>query len=135
MIVANAEVAGGLSGKDPACRFVRQILERIGDKWTVLVVRVLSSGPMRFNAIMRAVEGVSHRMLTLTLRELEKDGLVKRTAYLTIPPKVEYELTGLGQSLIDPLAALSAWAQQNRAAVEAARTEFEVTAKLTDVNK
>jgi len=69
-------------------------------------------------------------MLTLTLRELEKDGLVKRTAYPTIPPKVEYELTGLGHSLIEPLTALSAWAQQNRTAVEAARKEFEVDAKL-----
>jgi DNA-binding HxlR family transcriptional regulator len=108
------------------CRAFGQTLDRIGDKWTVMVVGALSKGPMRFNALMRRIGGVSHRMLTLTLRGLERDGLVNRTAYPTIPPKVEYELTELGRSLIGPLRALAAWTQRNRAAVEAARARFDV---------
>ena len=107
------------------CRAVGQALDRIGDKWTVMVVGTLSNGAMRFNAIMRAIGGVSHRMLTLTLRGLERDGLVKRTAYATIPPKVEYELTDLGSSLIVPLQALATWAQRHRPAMEAARARFD----------
>jgi len=110
---------------DPVdCRAVGQVLDRIGDKWTVMVVGALSKGPMRFNAIMRFIGGVSHRMLTLTLRNLESDGLVTRTAYATIPPKVEYELSDLGRSLIEPLEVLATWAQHNRPAVEEARARF-----------
>ena len=107
------------------CRAVLQMLDRIGDKWTVMVVGVLSDGPMRFNAIMRAIDGVSHRMLTITLRGLESDGLVTRTAYATIPPKVEYELTELGRSLKEPLSSLASWVVRNRPAMEAARMRFE----------
>jgi DNA-binding HxlR family transcriptional regulator len=107
------------------CRLMAQILDRVGDKWTILVVGFLSSGPMRFNEIMRAIEGVSHRMLTFTLRRLEQDGLVTRTAYPTIPPKVEYELTKLGHSLTGPLKTLADWAERNRPRIEAARTRFE----------
>ena len=106
------------------CRAVLQLLDRIGDKWTVTVVGALSRGPLRFNAIMRAIDGISHRMLTLTLRSLECDGLVKRTAYATIPPTVEYELTRLGRSLIDPLKTIADWARRNRPEIEAARTRF-----------
>ncbi|MDG4878518.1 helix-turn-helix domain-containing protein [Mesorhizobium sp. WSM4935] len=107
------------------CRAVGQILDRIGDKWTVMVVGALSNGPLRFNAIMREIGGVSHRMLTLTLRGLERDGLVTRTAYATIPPKVEYELTELGRSLIEPLRVLATWAIKHRPAMERARAKFE----------
>jgi DNA-binding HxlR family transcriptional regulator len=107
------------------CRVVIQILARIGDKWTVMVVGALRDGPVRFNGLMRNIDGVSHRMLTLTLRALEADGIVMRTAYATIPPKVEYELTELGRSLIDPLAALATWVKQNRAAIDAARMLYE----------
>jgi len=107
------------------CRAVGQILDRIGDKWTVMVVGALSKGPLRFNVIMREIGGVSHRMLTLTLRGLERDGLVTRTAYATIPPKVEYELTELGHSLIEPLQVLGNWAIQNRSVMERARAEFD----------
>ena len=103
------------------CRILGQVLDRIGDKWTVMVVGGLSKGPMRFNALLRLIGGVSHRMLTLTLRGLEHDGLVKRTVYPTVPPKVEYELTETGASLIKPLSALAAWAQKNQPAIEAAR--------------
>ncbi|QKL59394.1 helix-turn-helix transcriptional regulator (plasmid) [Ralstonia solanacearum] len=107
-----------------SCRLVLEILSRIGDKWTVMVIGTLADGPMRFNAILRAISGISHRMLTLTLRGLEQDGLVKRTAYATIPPKVEYELTELGLSLIEPLRALGDWAVRNRPAIAAARAHF-----------
>jgi len=115
------------------CRAAGQVLDRIGDKWTVMVVGTLSKGPMRFNAMMRVIGGVSHRMLTLTLRGLERDGLVKRTAYPTIPPKVEYELTELGRSLIGPLKTLAAWTQRNRCAVEAARARFDADGEDTQV--
>lgn len=104
------------------CKALGRVLDRIGDKWTVMVVGALSRGPVRFNALLRLIGGVSHRMLTLTLRGLEQDGLVKRTVYPTIPPKVEYELTEIGRSLIEPLHVLSSWATTNLPAIEAART-------------
>jgi DNA-binding HxlR family transcriptional regulator len=107
------------------CGTVLEVLDRIGDKWTVMVVGALSQGPMRFNAIMRIVNGVSHRMLTITLRGLERDGLVKRTAHATIPPKVVYELTESGRSLIEPLKTVAAWAAQNRRTIVAARERFD----------
>ena len=106
------------------CRGLAQIIDRIGDKWTVMVVGHLSAGPMRFTALMRAIPGVSHRMLTLTLRGLQRDGLARRTALATIPPRVDYELTGLGQSLTGPLAALAAWASANRPEIERARQDY-----------
>lgn len=111
------------------CRVLCQTLDRVGDKWTVMVVGTLSYSPMRFNALMRAIGGISHRMLTLTLRSLERDGLLTRTAYPTIPPKVEYQLTELGQSLIEPLQVLKGWAVQNQAAIEDARSEFDKTSQ------
>ena len=103
------------------CRALGAVLDRIADKWTIMVVGILSKGPIRFNAIMRCVPGVSHRMLTLTLRGLARDGLVKRTPYATIPLRVDYELTALGHSLIKPLAGLASWAKEHRSKIEAAR--------------
>jgi len=91
----------------------------------IMVVGVLSKGPLRFNAMMRQIGGVSHRMLTLTLRSLERDGLVSRTAYATIPPRVEYELTDAGRSLIKPLRVLSNWAIEYRPIIEKARMTFD----------
>lgn len=123
--VSGQPKAGFVEHDPDECRAVGQILDRIGDKWTVMVVGALSNGPLRFNAIMREIGGVSHRMLTLTLRGLEQDGLVTRTAYATIPPKVVYELTDLGSSLIEPLRVLAAWAVRHRPAMEAARTSFQ----------
>jgi len=108
-----------------ACVAVSELLARIGDKWTVLVVELLEGGPMRFNEIRRTISAISQRMLTLTLRDLERDGLVTRTIYPTIPPKVEYELTKLGRSLYEPIAGLALWARDNRAAIEAARMRFD----------
>lgn len=114
------------------CRAIGQILDRIGDKWTIMVVGVLAKKKLRFNEIMREIGGVSHRMLTLTLRGLERDGLVTRTAYNAIPPKVEYELTELGRSLIEPLRILACWSTQHRSAVETARKDFDYRATVGD---
>jgi DNA-binding HxlR family transcriptional regulator len=105
-------------------RAVTETLARIGDKWTVMVVGALHQGPMRYNQIRRAVEGISQRMLTLTLKGLEEDGLVNRTMYPTIPPRVDYELTDLGCKLIVPLKSLYDWAVENRPAMLAAREKF-----------
>lgn len=107
------------------CRALADILMRIGDKWTVMVVGVLSQGSMRYSQIFKLVDGVSQRMLTLTLKSLERDGLVSRTVYPTIPPRVDYALTKRGQTLIVPLHALWTWAQANRAAIEDTRLEFD----------
>jgi DNA-binding HxlR family transcriptional regulator len=107
------------------CKAFGNVLDRVGDKWTVMVVGALSDGPLRFNALQRAIEGVSHRMLTLTLRGLERDGLVKRTPFATVPPRVDYELTKLGYSLKPALEVLAGWVHANRAAVAAARKAFD----------
>jgi DNA-binding HxlR family transcriptional regulator len=109
-----------------SCRPVTEILARIGDKWSILVVKCLSDGPMRFNELKRSINGVSQRMLTLTLRGLERDGLVLRTVTPTIPPRVDYELTDLGMSLQSAVRALGDWAITNRAAVEAARERYDL---------
>jgi DNA-binding HxlR family transcriptional regulator len=110
---------------------VADVLSRIGDKWTVYVVRLLSDGSMRFNEIKRAIPAISQRMLTLTLRGLERDGLVTRTIYPTIPPRVDYELTDLGRTLITTLMAMGEWAVSNRAKVEKARAAFDAKEKKT----
>ncbi len=107
------------------CRAVSEILARVGDKWTVLVVGVLGDGPKRFSEIRRALGSISQRMLTLTLRGLERDGLVTRTVFPTIPPRVDYELTKLGRSLLKPVNGLGLWARQNRAAIADARRRFD----------
>ena len=108
-----------------SCLAVSEMLARIADKWTVLVVELLKDGSMRFNEIRRTINGISQRMLTLTLRDLERDGLVTRTVYPTIPPRVEYELTQLGHTLGEPIAAVAAWVRRNRPAIEAARKTFD----------
>jgi DNA-binding HxlR family transcriptional regulator len=107
------------------CRAIADILTLIGDKWTVLVVGALSHGSMRYSDILKQIEGISQRMLTLTVRNLERDGLVLRTQYPTIPPRVDYMLTERGQTLVIPLNGLWAWAQQNRAVLSQARREFD----------
>lgn len=107
------------------CRAVSEVLDRVGDKWSVLVVATLGDGPMRFNELRRAIASVSQRMLTLTLRGLERDGLVTRTMFPTIPPRVDYELTELGCSLLKPVNALGTWARQNREKIQQARIQFD----------
>ena len=113
------------------CRAVSEVLARVGDKWTVLVVGELGQGPRRFNEIRKALGSISQRMLTLTLRGLERDGLATRTVYPTIPPKVEYELTALGRSLLVPVSGIGLWARQNRAAIQQARQRFDATVDKT----
>jgi DNA-binding HxlR family transcriptional regulator len=107
------------------CRSVASVLARVGDKWSVLVIMLLGGGPRRFNELKRMVGGISQRMLTLTLRGLERDGLITRTVFPTIPPRVDYELTRLGHSLLEPVSSLSLWARQNRSAIETARRQFD----------
>jgi DNA-binding HxlR family transcriptional regulator len=107
------------------CRAVSEVLARVGDKWTVLVVSELGQGPKRFNEIRRALGSISQRMLTLTLRGLERDGLVTRTVFPTIPPRVDYELTTLGRSLLKPVSGLGVWARENRAAIQEARRRYD----------
>jgi DNA-binding HxlR family transcriptional regulator len=109
------------------CRAVSEVLARVGDKWTVLVVGELGRGPKRFNEIRRALGSISQRMLTLTLRGLERDGLVTRTVFPTIPPRVDYELTKLGRSLLEPVSGLGLWARRNRSAIEDARRRFDAS--------
>lgn len=107
------------------CRAISEVLSRVGDKWTVLVVSQLGNGPKRFNEMRRALGSISQRMLTLTLRGLERDGLVSRTVYATIPPRVDYALTKLGRSLLQPVLGLTTWAAQNRPVIEQARRRFD----------
>ena len=106
------------------CRPVSEILHQIGGKWTVLIINKLSGGPMRFGEIKRAIGGISQKVLTATLRDLEMDGFVTRTVTPSIPPRVDYELTELGRDLQKPLAALGEWAVNNRPQVIAARRRY-----------
>ena len=107
------------------CRGVASILSRVGDKWSVLVIMMLIDGPMRFNELKRKIGGISQRMLTLTLRGLERDGLVTRTIFPTIPPRVDYELTDLGRGLAQPVQALGQWAIDHLPTIVGARTSFD----------
>ena len=104
---------------------IREILDRVGDKWSMLVLNILGGGPQRFSALRRAIEGISQRMLTRTLRLLERDGLVQRTVYPTVPPQVEDALTPLGCTLQEPVRALAVWAGAHQAEVLAARARFD----------
>jgi DNA-binding HxlR family transcriptional regulator len=111
---------------DGSCRAVASVLARVGDKWSVLVIMLLIDGPRRFNELKRTIGGISQRMLTLTLRGLERDGLVTRTVFPTIPPRVDYELTDLGRGLAEPVKALGQWAFEHLPQIEGARTSFDV---------
>ncbi|MFI1987753.1 winged helix-turn-helix transcriptional regulator [Actinoplanes sp. NPDC020271] len=110
---------------DPdACKQVLKVLALVGDKWTLLVIGHLGDGPVRFGALQRAVTGISHRMLTVTLRGLERDGLVERTVHASVPPRVEYELTGLGRTLVPPVRALGEWAWTHQDAIAENQKRF-----------
>ena len=110
------------------CRAIGGVLARIGDKWSVLIVSRLGARSMRFNELKREIGSISQRMLTLTLRGLERDGLITRTIFPTIPPRVDYELTALGRSLLEPVTGLSMWALKHIGRIEAARAKFDVAA-------
>ncbi len=116
----DAWVANEFSGTCP----VRDVLDRVGDKWSVLVVLRLGRGPERFRALLRAVDGISQRMLTVTLRGLERDGLVRREVFDTRPPSVEYSLTPLGQSLLVHITGLANWALEHEADIQQAQKSY-----------
>ncbi|MBZ0303346.1 MAG: helix-turn-helix transcriptional regulator [Anaerolineae bacterium] len=103
----------------------RQALDRIADKWTTLVIGLLEDGPLRFSELQRGIGGISQKMLTQTLRTLERDGLVSRTVYPEVPPRVEYELTELGRTLCEPIAAIRRWAEEHIEAVTAAQIAYD----------
>ena len=109
----------------PECQAVNSVLARVGDKWSVLTIVLLGDGPTRFNEVKRLVGGISQRMLTLTLRGLERDGLVTRTVYPTITPRVEYELTPLGRSLRAAVEPLGLWAKSHVPDIHKARDRFD----------
>lgn len=111
--------------KSSDCRAVNGVLARVGDKWSVLIIMLLGDGPKRFNEIKRMVGGISQRMLTLTLRGLERDGLLTRTIFPTIPPRVDYELTRMGRSLRAAVEPLGLWAQTHVPAIHKARERFD----------
>ncbi|QEW20668.1 putative HTH-type transcriptional regulator YybR [Marinibacterium anthonyi] len=110
---------------DPRCPAVRNLLQTVGSKWSVIVVLHLSEGPRRFSDLRRAVGGVTQKSLTACLRELERNGLVDRIVTPSIPPRVDYALTQLGETLLDPLLGLTTWAVANECAVAEARARFE----------
>ncbi len=109
----------------PVCQTISGLLQRIGDKWSVLVVQTLGNGSKRFNELRREIPSVSQRMLTLTLRNLERDGLVNRTVTPSIPPRVDYELTELGKSLQKPICGLVQWSMDNVGAIHQAQARYD----------
>jgi DNA-binding HxlR family transcriptional regulator len=122
-----------MRGTHESCVAVREVLSRVGDKWSVLVIGLLGDGPKRFNELRRSIDGISQRMLTLTVRGLERDGLVTRTLYPTIPPRVDYALTHLGKTLLEPVSALAAWADKNRLQIQSARDKFDAASTRNKV--
>ncbi|NJP32198.1 helix-turn-helix transcriptional regulator [Micromonospora sp. HSS6-12] len=111
-------------GQAKACT-VREVLDRVGGKWSIGILVAASRGPVRFTELERCVEGISRRMLTLTLRNLERDGLLRRTVYPTVPPKVEYTATPIALELYESLVALTEWADRHRVAIAAARAAYD----------
>jgi len=123
--VDNINVTDQIEVDHSNCRRVAPILARVGDKWSILTVMNLAGGSKRFSELRRGIDGISQRMLTLTLRGLERDGFVARTVTPSIPPRVDYELTALGRSLCKPVMALGGWAQANLDVIDAARAVFD----------
>jgi len=113
------------------CQGISQVLARVGEKWSVLIIMLLSGGPRRFTEVKRTINGISQRMLTLCLRGLERDGLIKRTVVVIMPPHVQYELTPLGRSLTVPVIALGSWAQMHLDDIDVARAKFDAESAET----
>ena len=111
-------------GGTQACE-LRELLDRLGDKWSLLVVELLGDGTKRFTQLLRQIDGISQRMLTVTLRGLERDGIVTRTVYPVVPPRVEYSLTPLGATLMDAAGTFVAWAEDHLGQIDAARAEYD----------
>ena len=111
--------------EDPVCSTISELFARIGDKWTIHTIRALGEGPMRFNALRRTVGEISQKMMSATLRRLERDGFVTRTVTPSTPPQVEYALTELGQDLLRPVCALASWTIENAKRIDAARQHYD----------
>ena len=109
------------------CRAISEVLSRVGDKWTVLVISTLGDGPKRFGELRKSLGSISKRMLTLTLRGLERDGLATRTVFTTVPPRVDYELTRLGRSLLKPVTEIALWVRKHRRDINNARHRFDTS--------
>ena len=127
-VVPAPEVTGEATGpflQSAGCKNVAPVLNRVGDKWSMLIVMILSNGSRRFSELKREIDGISQRMLTLSLRGLERDGLVTRTVTPSIPPRVDYELTELGISLRQPVKALGDWAIEHIGCIRAAQQRFD----------
>lgn len=122
MTATGSETSPGLA---PASCRVRTVLDRIGDKWAIYVVDRLGTGPRRFSELLRGIDGITARMLTVTLRGLERDGLVTRTVHAAVPPRVDYALTPLGQTLREAIGALVGWADDHLTEIEAARSGYD----------
>ena len=126
----SGSASASIDGACPDCKRINEVLTRVGDRWSVLVIISLSEyGTLRFNELKRNL-GISQRMLSRTLRELVRDGLVSRTQYPTIPPKVEYALTAMGESFREPVTALGIWALDNLAEIDAAREDYDAATAL-----
>ena len=125
---ADAAAAGGPCLQSAGCKNVAPVLNRVGDKWSRMIVMILSNGAQRFSELKRAIDGISQRMLTLSLRGLERDGLVTRTVTPSIPPRVDYELTELGHSLREPVKGLGEWAIAHIGCIRAAQERFDSAA-------
>ena len=113
-----------------SCR-ARSVLNRIGDKWAIYVVDRLGRGPRRFSELNRGIDGITARMLTVTLRGLERDGIVTRTVHAAVPPRVDYQLTSLGETLLDTIGQLVAWADAHIGEIEAARADYDARSGST----
>jgi DNA-binding HxlR family transcriptional regulator len=125
----------GKIANDDRCILVREVLSRVGDKWSVLVIVLLGEGTQRFSELKRSIEGISQRMLTMTLRGLERDGLVKRTVYPTVPPRVEYSLTPLGRTLLETVTQLASWAESHREQIRRAQAAFDEREALSEARR
>ncbi|MBW4717878.1 winged helix-turn-helix transcriptional regulator [Saccharothrix obliqua] len=148
--MTSSQISGPCQAWPEDSAFIREVLDRIGDKWTVLTIGTLSTGPLRYSDLRASIPGISQRMLTQTLKHLERDGLITRTSYPEVPPRVEYDLTDLGRSLVNAVTAMAGWAAthhseiaRNRAASEqtgvgrakaagSVRQQAEVSAALTN---
>ncbi|RBM10957.1 helix-turn-helix domain-containing protein [Streptomyces sp. PT12] len=117
-------VSPQVNGHGEACS-VREVLDRVASKWSVQIIVSTAKGPVRFTELERSIEGISRRMLTLTLRNLERDGLITRTVYPTVPPRVEYTATDMARELYESLVALTSWAERHRATIAAAREAYD----------
>jgi DNA-binding HxlR family transcriptional regulator len=118
-------VKPGNFNESATCRRISEVLSRVGDKWTVLVITQLRDGPRRFSEIKRGLGSISQKMLTATLRALERDGFLTRTVFPSVPPRVDYELTDLGRDLLHPVTALANWASKNADAIDRARVRYD----------